>query len=103
MSVLFLDGLCKSKILICTVLILFQSRGRAFLNVVDVHASSILRDIREHDKAKEDEEDEAKPASYLTRDTSPHRMGQFSIILGKMRQKETSVDIFFWYSPVYRV
>ena len=59
MSVLFLDGLCKSKILICTVLILFQSRGRAFLNVVDVHASSILRDIREHDKAKEDEEDEA--------------------------------------------
>ncbi|XP_076463357.1 uncharacterized protein LOC143295514 isoform X2 [Babylonia areolata] len=51
--------------------------GRAFLNVVDVDASNILRDIPERGERREEEEEGvARPASYLTRDTSPHRMGE---------------------------
>ncbi|KAK7099790.1 ciliogenesis and planar polarity effector 1-like [Littorina saxatilis] len=51
-----------------------KAGGRAFLNVVDVQASAILRDIPEHDRARD--EAEVKPAAHLARDTSPHRMGE---------------------------
>ncbi|KAL8600713.1 hypothetical protein ACOMHN_057303 [Nucella lapillus] len=53
-----------------------KTGGRAFLNVVDVKASSVLRDIPERGQRTEEADAEARPGSYLSRDTSPHRMGE---------------------------
>ncbi|KAK7482664.1 hypothetical protein BaRGS_00026073 [Batillaria attramentaria] len=52
-----------------------RGRNRAFLNVVDVHASSVLRDIPERGQAEQGTDATAKPSYYSAQRTSAQDMG----------------------------
>lgn len=53
-----------------------QGRGRAFINVVDVRASTVLRDIPERDQEKSEIDARLKPSSYSMRQTSAQEIGK---------------------------
>ena len=71
MNIQFYDK--QYNLLICNINTFNQTKGRSFLNVVDIRASDVFKDIPERPKASDDQDNIA--TAVLASERTVHQIG----------------------------